>query len=188
MIYFSVLFNYCFFPSLLLFCSFLFLLYACARQTRYQELAVALDSSNLTNKQLVTKIEELVRNNPTNQFDIVFAAPPRSLGVCKVTGSLIVHKEGCLHSTLYGTKWAGWKTWEDQSLRPLVSVVAHLRKQKQNFVVSIYVWSLDLLTLSLDDKHPHKTAISGPGLNPWNREFWCWQQCENLFLQVVMLF
>uniref|UniRef100_A0A8C0VS83 Golgin subfamily A conserved domain-containing protein n=1 Tax=Cyanistes caeruleus TaxID=156563 RepID=A0A8C0VS83_CYACU len=38
--------------------------------TRYQELAVALDSSNLTNKQLVTKIEELVRNNPTNQFDI----------------------------------------------------------------------------------------------------------------------
>uniref|UniRef100_A0A8U7P8N1 Golgin A2 n=1 Tax=Corvus moneduloides TaxID=1196302 RepID=A0A8U7P8N1_CORMO len=38
-------------------------------QTRYQELAVALDSSNLTNKQLVTKIEELVRNNPTNQFD-----------------------------------------------------------------------------------------------------------------------
>ncbi|NWT37572.1 GOGA2 protein, partial [Chroicocephalus maculipennis] len=39
-------------------------------ETRYQELAVALDSSNLTNKQLVTKIEELVRNNPTNQFDI----------------------------------------------------------------------------------------------------------------------
>lgn len=76
MIYFSVLFNYCFFPSLLLFCSFLFLLYACARQTRYQELAVALDSSNLTNKQLVTKIEELVRNNPTNQSGIVFAAPP----------------------------------------------------------------------------------------------------------------
>ncbi|XP_064891939.1 golgin subfamily A member 2 isoform X9 [Columba livia] len=29
-------------------------------ETRYQELAVALDSSNLTNKQLVTKIEELV--------------------------------------------------------------------------------------------------------------------------------
>ncbi|NXK50319.1 GOGA2 protein, partial [Chauna torquata] len=39
-------------------------------ETRYQELAVALDSSNLTNKQLITKIEELVRNNPTNQFDI----------------------------------------------------------------------------------------------------------------------
>ncbi|NXL58431.1 GOGA2 protein, partial [Chordeiles acutipennis] len=39
-------------------------------ETRYQELAVALDSSNLTNKQLVTKIEELVRNNPTNQFDV----------------------------------------------------------------------------------------------------------------------
>lgn len=87
MIYFSVLFNYCFFPPLFLFCSFLFLLSACAHQTRYQELAVALDSSNLTNKQLVTKIEELVRNNPTNQFD-VFIAPPCSLGVCKVMGSL----------------------------------------------------------------------------------------------------
>lgn len=87
LIYFSVLFNYCFFPPLLLFCSFLFLLSACAHQTRYQELAVALDSSNLTNKQLVTKIEELVRNNPTNQFDVVFAAPPCSLGVCKVMGS-----------------------------------------------------------------------------------------------------
>lgn len=90
LIYFSVLFNDCFFPPLLLFCSFLFLVCACARQTRYQELAVALDSSNLTNKQLVTKIEELVRNNPTHQFAIVFAAPPCSLGVCKVMGSLMV--------------------------------------------------------------------------------------------------
>lgn len=89
MICFSVLFNYCFFPPLLLFCPFLLLLPACAHQTRYQELAVALDSSNLTNKQLITKIEELVRNNPTNQFDVVSAAPPCSLGVCKVMGSLI---------------------------------------------------------------------------------------------------
>ncbi|XP_061208896.1 golgin subfamily A member 2 isoform X3 [Neopsephotus bourkii] len=32
-------------------------------ETRYQELAVALDSSNLTNKQLVTKIEELKQQN-----------------------------------------------------------------------------------------------------------------------------
>uniref|UniRef100_A0A8B9SAB6 Golgin subfamily A conserved domain-containing protein n=1 Tax=Apteryx owenii TaxID=8824 RepID=A0A8B9SAB6_APTOW len=40
----------------------------CCSLTRYQELAVALDSSNLTNKQLITKIEELVRNNPTDQF------------------------------------------------------------------------------------------------------------------------
>ncbi|XP_054249564.1 golgin subfamily A member 2 isoform X1 [Indicator indicator] len=32
-------------------------------ETRYQELAVALDSSNLTNKQLVTKIEELKQHN-----------------------------------------------------------------------------------------------------------------------------
>lgn len=188
MIYFSVLFNYCFFPSLL-FCSFLFLLYACARQTRYQELAVALDSSNLTNKQLVTKIEELVRNNPANQFDIVFAAPPRSLGVCKVTGSLIVPQGRLLTQHFIWNKMGCMENlWEDQSLRPLVSVVAHPRKQKQSFVASIYVCSLDLLTLSLDDKHPHKTAISGPGLNPWNREFWCWQQCENLFRQVVMLF
>uniref|UniRef100_A0A8C3PE53 Golgin subfamily A conserved domain-containing protein n=1 Tax=Chrysemys picta bellii TaxID=8478 RepID=A0A8C3PE53_CHRPI len=31
------------------------------------------DSSNLTNKQLSTKLEELVRNNPANQFDIVLA-------------------------------------------------------------------------------------------------------------------
>lgn len=112
MIYFSVLFNYCFFPSLLLFCSFLFLLYACARQTRYQELAVALDSSNLTNKQLVTKIEELVRNNPTNQSDIVFAALPRSLGVCKITGSLIVPQGRLLTQHFVWTKWAGWKTCE----------------------------------------------------------------------------
>uniref|UniRef100_A0A8D0G4N1 Golgin subfamily A conserved domain-containing protein n=1 Tax=Strix occidentalis caurina TaxID=311401 RepID=A0A8D0G4N1_STROC len=43
-------------------------------KTRYQELAVALDSSNLTNKQLVTKIEELVRNNPTNHKDILCLA------------------------------------------------------------------------------------------------------------------
>lgn len=107
MIYFSVLFNYCFFPSLLLFCSFLFLLYACARQTRYQELAVALDSSNLTNKQLVTKIEELVRNNPSNQFDTVFAAPPCSLGVCKVTGSLIV-PQGRLLTQHFVWNKMGW--------------------------------------------------------------------------------
>lgn len=120
MIYFSVLFNYCFFPSLHLFCSFLFLLFACARQTRYQELAVALDSSNLTNKQLVTKIEELVRNNPTNQFDIVFAAPPRSLGVCKVTGSLAV-PQGRLLTQRFVWNKMGWmgNLWEDQSLRPL---------------------------------------------------------------------
>ncbi|XP_068771334.1 golgin subfamily A member 2 isoform X5 [Struthio camelus] len=32
-------------------------------ETRYQELAVALDSSNLTNKQLITKIEELKQQN-----------------------------------------------------------------------------------------------------------------------------
>ncbi|XP_027543231.1 golgin subfamily A member 2 isoform X2 [Neopelma chrysocephalum] len=32
-------------------------------ETRYQELAVALDSSNLTNKQLVTEIEELKQQN-----------------------------------------------------------------------------------------------------------------------------
>ncbi|KAJ7409826.1 Golgin subfamily A member 2 [Pitangus sulphuratus] len=32
-------------------------------QTRYQELAVALDSSNLTNKQLITEIEELKQQN-----------------------------------------------------------------------------------------------------------------------------
>lgn len=132
MIYFSVLFNYCFFPPLLLLCSFLFLLSACAHQTRYQELAVALDSSNLTNKQLVTKIEELVRNNPTNQFDIVFAAPPCSLGVCKVMGSLIVpqgrlltqhfvrNKMGCMENLLRGSK----------SKATLVNVSAHLRNKK----------------------------------------------------------
>lgn len=47
---------------------------------------------------------------------------------------------------------------------------------------------VELVTLSPDDKLPDKTAIFGPGLNPWNTEFWCWQQCENLLLQVVMLF
>uniref|UniRef100_A0A8C2UDQ7 Golgin A2 n=1 Tax=Coturnix japonica TaxID=93934 RepID=A0A8C2UDQ7_COTJA len=82
MIYFSVLFNYCFFfPPLLLFYPFLLLLPACAHQTRYQELAVALDSSNLTNKQLITKIEELVRNDPTNQFDIVSAVHIQTIGI-----------------------------------------------------------------------------------------------------------
>lgn len=138
MIYFSVLFNYCFFPPLLLFCSFLFLLSACAHQTRYQELAVALDSSNLTNKQLVTKIEELVRNNPTNQFDIVFAAPPCSLGVCKVMGSLIVpqgrlltqhfvrNKMGCMESLLRGSK-----------SKATCECIGSSEEQEISFVVSI---------------------------------------------------
>ncbi|XP_075628439.1 golgin subfamily A member 2 isoform X1 [Balearica regulorum gibbericeps] len=42
-------------------------------ETRYQELAVALDSSNLTNKQLVTKIEELKQQNQeaVNQMEKV---------------------------------------------------------------------------------------------------------------------
>ncbi|XP_064891943.1 golgin subfamily A member 2 isoform X12 [Columba livia] len=42
-------------------------------ETRYQELAVALDSSNLTNKQLVTKIEELKQQNQevVNQLEKV---------------------------------------------------------------------------------------------------------------------
>lgn len=129
MIYFSVLFNYCFFfPPLLLFCPFLFLLSACAHQTRYQELAVALDSSNLTNKQLITKIEELVRNNPTNQFDIVSAAPPCSLGVCEVMGSLIVPQGRLLIRHLV------WKTCSVPSLRP--HVLAHPRNKKHGFVVS----------------------------------------------------
>lgn len=138
MIYFSVLFNYCSFPPLLLFCSFLFLLSACAHQTRYQELAVALDSSNLTNKQLVTKIEELVRNNPTNQFDIVFAAPPCSLGVCKVMGSLIVpqgrlltqhfvrNKMGCMESLLRGSK-----------SKATCECIGSSEEQEISFVVSI---------------------------------------------------
>uniref|UniRef100_U3I6P9 Golgin subfamily A conserved domain-containing protein n=1 Tax=Anas platyrhynchos platyrhynchos TaxID=8840 RepID=U3I6P9_ANAPP len=80
-----------------------------SQTTRYQELAVALDSSNLTNKQLITKIEELVRNNPTNQFDIVSAAPPCSLGVCEVhiqTIGILVSEKSELQTALGHTQQA----------------------------------------------------------------------------------
>uniref|UniRef100_A0A8B9ZHX7 Golgin subfamily A conserved domain-containing protein n=1 Tax=Anas platyrhynchos TaxID=8839 RepID=A0A8B9ZHX7_ANAPL len=80
-----------------------------SQTTRYQELAVALDSSNLTNKQLITKIEELVRNNPTNQFDVVSAAPPCSLGVCEVhiqTIGILVSEKSELQTALGHTQQA----------------------------------------------------------------------------------
>ena len=65
-IYFAVLFKYCFLPPFLLFCSLLFLLSACAHQTRYRELAVALDSSNL-NEQAVRYTDRGVGKKQSNQ-------------------------------------------------------------------------------------------------------------------------
>ncbi|XP_010074584.1 PREDICTED: golgin subfamily A member 2, partial [Pterocles gutturalis] len=108
-------------------------------ETRYQELAVALDSSNLTNKQLVTKIEELKQQNQeaVNQlekekkvFEQKFskeqAALREQLQVHIQTIGILVSEKSELQTVLGHTQQAArQKSGEAENL------AAHLRSSRQ---------------------------------------------------------
>ncbi|NXP80135.1 GOGA2 protein, partial [Ramphastos sulfuratus] len=99
-------------------------------ETRYQELAVALDSSNLTNKQLVTKIEELKQQNQEavnqlekekNEFEQKFskeqAALREQLQVHIQTIGILVSEKSELQTALGHTQQAArQKSGEAESL------------------------------------------------------------------------
>ncbi|KAM6048089.1 golgin subfamily A member 2 isoform 10-T10 [Chlamydotis macqueenii] len=99
-------------------------------ETRYQELAVALDSSNLTNKQLVTKIEELKQQNQEavnqlekekKEFEMKFskeqAALREQLQVHIQTIGILVSEKSELQTVLGHTQQAArQKSGEAESL------------------------------------------------------------------------
>ncbi|XP_064027420.1 golgin subfamily A member 2 isoform X2 [Pogoniulus pusillus] len=98
-------------------------------ETRYQELAVALDSSNLTNKQLVSKIEELQQNQEAvnqlekekNEFEQKFskeqAALREQLQVHIQTIGILVSEKSELQTALGHTQQAArQKSGEAESL------------------------------------------------------------------------
>ncbi|XP_075628445.1 golgin subfamily A member 2 isoform X7 [Balearica regulorum gibbericeps] len=108
-------------------------------ETRYQELAVALDSSNLTNKQLVTKIEELKQQNQEavnqmekekKEFEQKFskeqAALREQLQVHIQTIGILVSEKSELQTALGHTQQAArHKSGEAESL------AAHLHSSRQ---------------------------------------------------------
>ncbi|XP_074702077.1 golgin subfamily A member 2 isoform X3 [Strix aluco] len=75
-------------------------------ETRYQELAVALDSSNLTNKQLVTKIEELEKKDFEQKFSKEQAALREQLQVHIQTIGILVSEKSELQTALGHTQQA----------------------------------------------------------------------------------
>ncbi|KAM6316277.1 golgin subfamily A member 2 isoform 2-T2 [Podargus strigoides] len=95
-------------------------------ETRYQELAVALDSSNLTNKQLVTKIEELEKKEFEQKFSKEQAALREQLQVHIQTIGILVSEKSELQTALGHTQQAArQKSGEAENL------AAHLHSSRQ---------------------------------------------------------
>uniref|UniRef100_A0A452IVF3 Golgin subfamily A conserved domain-containing protein n=1 Tax=Gopherus agassizii TaxID=38772 RepID=A0A452IVF3_9SAUR len=75
-------------------------------ETRYQELAVALDSSNLTNKQLSTKLEELEKKGFEQKFAKEQGALREQLQVHIQTIGILVSEKSELQTALAHTQQA----------------------------------------------------------------------------------